>query len=189
MNARALIQRLAGDGIRLTAKGYHLHVVAPPGAITDDLRALLANRKADLVAELTGLRATMLTLAETECLDAGMVRALPESELTAIAEQLADYDAIKLREALRVYLQTLAEDKTMREGKLPPAYDTPAKCRHCGPVWLPRAQAALLDMVDGWPTTWGCPWCFIDTPRGVRIPRPSQAEHSNPNGDWEGVAT
>lgn len=174
MNVRALIKRLAGDGIRLTAKGDRLHVVAPPGAVTDDLRALLANRKADLVAELTGLRATLLTLAEAECLDAGLVRALPESELTAIAEQLADYDANRLREALTVYLRTLAEDTAMRAGELPPAYDTPAMCHHCGPVWLPGAQVAVLEVMDGWPTCWGCPWCFIHPGNGMKIPRPKR---------------
>lgn len=137
----------------------------------------------------TGVRARLLAVAAAEYLDAGLVRALPESELVAIAEQLADYDVDTLREALRVYLRTLAEDAAMRAGKLPPAYNTPAMCRHCGPVWLPRAQATLLDVADGWPTTWGCPWCFIHTPRGVRIPRPPHAERSDHSRDLEDGGT
>lgn len=119
-------------------------------------------------------RAHLLALAETEYLDAVLVRALPGPELAAIAEQLAGYDADKLREALCVYLRTLAEDAVMRAGKLPPAYDTPAMCRHCGPIWLPRAQVAMLDVMDGSPTCWGCPWCFIHPSKGMDIPRPKR---------------
>ena len=130
-------------------------------------------------------RARLLELAESEYLDAALVRALPESELAAIAEQLADYDTGRLRDALRVYLQTLAEDAEMRSGRLPPAYDTPALCRHCGPVWLPASQVALLDVVDGWPVTYGCPWCFIKMPKGHRLPRPritcATCEHYQPD--------
>ena len=53
MNATALIHRLADAGIRLSSNGDRLHVEAQPGAVTPELRALIVNRKDDLVAELS----------------------------------------------------------------------------------------------------------------------------------------
>lgn len=52
MSAAALIQRLADAGVRLSPNGDRLRVQAPPGAVTPELRALIANRKGDLLAEL-----------------------------------------------------------------------------------------------------------------------------------------
>lgn len=121
------------------------------------------------------VRARLLALAESEYLDVALVRALPESELTATGEQCADAEREQPgrgRELARQYLHMLATSAMMREGRLPPDYDTPAMCRHCGPVWLPASQVECLDVVDGWPRALGCPWCFVKLPEGHRLPRP-----------------
>jgi len=52
MSTAALIRQLADAGIRLTPHGERLRVEAKPGAVTPQLRALIANRKSDLLAEL-----------------------------------------------------------------------------------------------------------------------------------------
>ena len=175
MTAATLIRKLADTGIRVFVRGDKLHVEAKPGKITAEVRALLANRKADLIVELSGMRGRLLALADAEGLDAGIVRALPESELTATAAQCAAVEADQPgcgRELARTYLHMLATSAMMRAGRLPPDFDTPAMCRLCGSVWLPRSQVAMLDVLDGWPTAWGCPWCFVQPPEGHRIPRP-----------------
>jgi hypothetical protein len=121
------------------------------------------------------VRARLLVLAEAEGIDTELVRALPESELTTTGEQCAAVESEspgRGRELALQYLRLLATDAAMRAGRLPPDFDTPAMCRHCGPVWLPRSQVAMLDVVNGWPRALGCPWCFIH-PQGIRIPRPS----------------
>jgi hypothetical protein len=56
VNAAAVIRQLADAGIRLSPNGDRLHVEAKPGAVTPELRALLANRKVDLLAELDHAR-------------------------------------------------------------------------------------------------------------------------------------
>lgn len=159
--------------------------IAPRDPEISKLAELAGPTPSSLIPDTTKVRAHLLALADADYLDAARVRALPESELAAIAEQLADYDADRLRDALRVYLRTLAEDAEMRAGRLPPAYDTPALCRHCGPVWLPAPQVACLDVVDGWPVTYGCPWCFVHLPEGHRIPRPcvtcAECQHYQPD--------
>lgn len=52
MNAAALIRQLAAAGVRVFPNGERLRVEAKPGAVTPVLRALIANRKTDLLAEL-----------------------------------------------------------------------------------------------------------------------------------------
>jgi hypothetical protein len=52
VSTAALIRQLAEAGIRLTPNGERLRVEAKPGAVTAELRALIANRKDDLLAEL-----------------------------------------------------------------------------------------------------------------------------------------
>lgn len=133
------------------------------------------------------VRARLLVLAEGEGIDAGLVRALPESELTATGQQCAAVEAEQPgrgRELALQYLHTLATSATMRAGRLPPDFDTPAMCRHCGPVWLPASQVVMLDMVNGWPRALGCPWCFIRK-AGLYVPRPpvtcAECQHYQPD--------
>lgn len=52
MNAAALIRHLAQAGIHVSANGDRLRVEAKPGTVTSEMRALLTNRKGDLLAEL-----------------------------------------------------------------------------------------------------------------------------------------
>jgi TubC N-terminal docking domain len=56
MNAAALIRQLVSAGIRLTPNGERLRIEAKPGAVTDELRTLITNRKVDLLAELDRAR-------------------------------------------------------------------------------------------------------------------------------------
>ncbi len=188
MSAATLIRKLADTGIRLSVTGDRLHVEAKPGTVTAEVRALLTNRKSDLIAELSGIRGHLLVLADAEGIDAGLVHALPESELTTTAEQCATAEREspgRGREFARQYLRMLATGAAMRAGSLPPGFDTPALCRHCGPVWLPRSQVAMLDVVNGWPRAYGCPWCFVHLPEGHRIPRPrvecANCQHYQPD--------
>jgi|SRR5215217_1795044 len=53
MNAGALLEDLRRRGVTLEAEGDLLHVEAPAGAITDELRAALVENKGYLVELLT----------------------------------------------------------------------------------------------------------------------------------------
>ncbi|HET8635772.1 MAG TPA: hypothetical protein VFL96_02895 [Acidobacteriaceae bacterium] len=188
MSAAHLIRQLADTGIRLSLRGDRLHVEAKPGTVTPSVRALLENRKADLISELGGMRGRLLALAEAEGIDPGIVHRLPESEIAAIADQcpgIEPKDGGQGRKRAIAYLRALATTAVMQAGRLPDGFDTPALCRRCGPVWLPRAQVAMLEVVNGWPRALGCPWCFVRLPGGRRIPRPrvacAQCRHYQPD--------
>src|SRR5215208_3676556 len=49
MNARALLGTLRGLGANLAADGHRLHVDAPAGPITDQMRAALVENKSSLL--------------------------------------------------------------------------------------------------------------------------------------------
>lgn len=150
-------------------------VAKVPPAPPENSQVSQLSRRPAILVDTAKVRARLLALAESEFLDAGLVRALPESELFATAEQCAEVEAEEPgcgRELARQHLHMLAITALMREGRLPPGFDTPALCARCGPVWLPASQAALLDKVGGWSRTLGCPWCFVHLPEGMRIPRP-----------------
>ena len=49
MNARALLGTLRGLGVNLAADGHRLHVDAPAGSITDQMRAALVENKSSLL--------------------------------------------------------------------------------------------------------------------------------------------
>jgi hypothetical protein len=49
MNARTLLGKLRGLGVKLTADGDRLHVDAPAGSITDHIRAALVENKPRLL--------------------------------------------------------------------------------------------------------------------------------------------
>lgn len=136
-----LIRDLAQKGIRLAANGDRLHVEAKPGTVTPEVRRLLTERKADLLAALKGdpiadLRASLLNLADTMAIDPALVRALPESEISATGEQVAACDPGDRRNVMAAYLRALAETDLRRRGKVPADETAVALCRHCGPVWI-----------------------------------------------------
>lgn len=54
MTAQDLLAQLEQVGVVVSVAGDRLHVEAPPGVLTDDLRHLLAKRKPELIAALTG---------------------------------------------------------------------------------------------------------------------------------------
>ena len=56
MTAATLIGRLHAAGVQLTANGDKLHISAPAGVLTPELRAELVEHKAALMAALTGPR-------------------------------------------------------------------------------------------------------------------------------------
>lgn len=61
MTAQAVLNEARRLGITLEARGSTLHIEAPSGSLTPELRAALADRKADLLAVL-GLPARFVAL-------------------------------------------------------------------------------------------------------------------------------
>jgi hypothetical protein len=115
MNAISLIRDCRAAGIRLQARGDRLHVEAPAGLLTAELRQQLADHKADIMA-LQAIRARLLALAKTLGIPRAVVDTLPVEELEATAEQAAlcegymDGSGDPLAHALLVfYLRGLAE--------------------------------------------------------------------------------
>ncbi len=108
MTATAMLIDLHRSGIRLEARGDRLHVEAKPGTFTDDLRRLLTEHKADLLAELskpesvtttTDTRARLHRLVAGEGLSPGCVDTIPDDELHLYAE--LDDDELRLPLHLR----------------------------------------------------------------------------------------
>ena len=56
MSARSLLEELRAGGVRLQAEGLMLHVDAPVGVVTDELRATLRQNKRSLIRLLEGER-------------------------------------------------------------------------------------------------------------------------------------
>ena len=117
MSAVQLIRQCRDAGIRLQARGDRLHVEAPAGSLTPELRQALADHKPALLA-LHGIRARLLALAVTLGIPRAVVDVLPVEELEATTEQAAlcegymDGNGDPLAQALLVfYLRTLAERK------------------------------------------------------------------------------
>lgn len=171
MNAAPLIRELHAAGVTLSATGDRLHVEAPAGTVTDELRRRIADNKDAL---LTALRPA----PDTSAMDARAV-------LLALADRLAvDRDHVhRLDDAGLALLQTIGEggmrsfllaarDMATRQAGKPPLDDTaPAMCERCGPVFLPPDVVAVLPVVAGWPRALGCPWCAIRKAGGY-VPRP-----------------
>jgi hypothetical protein len=49
MSARGLLEELRAGGVRLQAEGLMLHIDAPAGVVTDELRATLRQNKRNLI--------------------------------------------------------------------------------------------------------------------------------------------
>ena len=118
MNAVSLIRHCRDAGILLQARGDRLHVEAPAGTITPELRQRLTEYKAELLA-LHAIRARLLALAVTLGIPRAVVDRLPPEELEATAEQAAlcegymDGHGDPLAHALLVfYLRQLADRAT-----------------------------------------------------------------------------
>lgn len=163
--ATDLIEKLHLYGVRLEARGDHLHVEAPKGTVTPELRALLVNRKADLLAELggTGPRARLLTAAAAEYADPDLIHHLPKEYLDA-CEGLPD-------NVLGAYVRALEDEAERMAGRVPRRETAAIMCVRCGPVWAPPEVAAALPVVKGMPRALGCPWCHVRK-KGMQIPRP-----------------
>lgn len=87
MSAVQLIHQCRDAGIRLQARGDRLHVEAPRGVVTPELRQQLAEHKADLLDQL-GIRVRLLVLAKTLAIPRAVVDALTVEDLEATAEQV-----------------------------------------------------------------------------------------------------
>jgi len=87
MSAEALVDTLHAAGIQLAVNGDRLHVEAPAGQYTTDLRARLIEHKADVV-KLIAMRDRLLGTAQTVGVPAAIVDFLPASELRACIAQL-----------------------------------------------------------------------------------------------------
>ena len=114
-NAIDLSRQCRAAGIRLQARGDRLHVEAPAGTLTPELRQRLTEHKVELLA-LHAIRARLLALAVTLGIPRAVVDALPVEELKATAEQTAlcegymDGNGDPLARALLVfYLRQLAD--------------------------------------------------------------------------------
>ena len=173
MNAVSLIGQCRAAGIRLQARGDRLHVEAPAGSVTPELRQALAANKADVLAlveakpeALKAQRTRLLALAAAEWIDAAHVHRMTDADL-------ADWIAAGLDDGQRRAFLYLLEDTASRHAGRVPLDDTAAMfCKHCGPVWTHPDIAAVLPVVDGWPRALGCPWCAVRKAGGY-IPRPS----------------
>ena len=91
MNAVSLFQQCHAAGIHLEARGDRLHVDAPAGSVTPELRQALADQKADLFA-LHIIHTRLVALAVTLGIPRTVVDAIPVDELSATAEQAASWD-------------------------------------------------------------------------------------------------
>ena len=175
MNAVSLIGQCRAAGIRLQARGDRLHVEAPAGSVTPELRQALAANKADVLAlveatpdTLKAERTRLLALAAAERIDAAHVHRMTDADLS-------DWIAAGLDDGQRREFLYLLEDTASRHAGRVPLDDTaPMYCLRCGPVWIHPDIAAVLPVVDGWPRALGCPWCAVCKAGGY-IPRPSIA--------------
>lgn len=160
-----LIRDLAAHGVRLSRRGDTLHIEAPRGILTDELKKTLTAHKPALLAVLSGsdLRARLVELAVSEGIDHALIQRLPDTDVDACAGHTDDF--------VRAYLRGLRDSDLRERGQRPEDESAPAVCARCGPVWLHPAVVAVAPMVEGWGQVLGCPWCFVSNRRG--IPRPS----------------
>ena len=175
MSAVPLIRELRQAGIHLSASGDRLHVDAPAGAVTPELRQRIAENKPVLLAALrqpvahpensgsVDTRTALLALADQLGIDRGIVVRIPFADLPLWASVPA--------EALRAYLLAADDAATRQTGKVPLDDTASIYCAHCGPVYVHPDIAAVLPVVDDWARAIGCPWCAIRKAGGY-VPRP-----------------
>ena len=160
--AETLIRDLSARGVRLSRNADRLHVEAPAGTLTPELRKTLAEAKPAILAMLTSgpTRERLLALADAETIDPDLIRKVPAEDVGNCAG-LPD-------QTLRAYLRALRDTDLRERGRRPDDETTPALCTHCGPVWVAPEVAAVAPTVDGWPRVLGCLWCRLRQ----TIPRP-----------------
>jgi len=88
MSAITLIRQCKAAGIQLQARGARLHVEAPAGTLTPELRQALADHKAELLA-LHAIRKRLMAVAASLGIPRTVVDELPLEELHAAAQQAA----------------------------------------------------------------------------------------------------
>lgn len=115
MNSITLLSYCQSAGILLEARGDRLHIKAPAGSITPELRQELVDHKAELLA-MYAIRARLSAIAGSLGIPQTLVDQLPPEELQATAEQAAlcegykDKNGDPLTQSLLVlYLRDLAE--------------------------------------------------------------------------------
>jgi TubC N-terminal docking domain len=124
MSVAELIQQCRDAGIRLQARGDRLHVEAPAGTISPELRQRLTEYKADLLA-LHAIRRRLLGIARTLGIPRAVVDALPVEELEATAQQAAscegyrDGDGDPLAQSLLVFYLKCLADRAATASHLP----------------------------------------------------------------------
>jgi len=160
-----LIRDLSAAGIRLSRRGDRLHVEAPKGTITHELKIKLAEVKPALLALLSAdeMRQTLRALADSE----GIARAL--------IDKLGNADACDssslTTETLTAYVRAIRDIDLRKRGKVPADETAVAICRSCGPIWTHPSVAGVAPIVDRWPRLLGCPWCHVRNREGM--PRPT----------------
>lgn len=88
MNTIKLIRHCQEVGITLQARGDRLHVEAPAGTLTPELREAIVTRKAEVLA-LHAIRARLRTIGASMGIPHTVVDELPLEELQATAAQTA----------------------------------------------------------------------------------------------------
>lgn len=118
MSAAALASELQASGVKLTVRGKRLHVEAPTGTLTPEVRALLVEHKAALMPLLV-MRDRLRDLARSVGVPDRIVVELPASELQACIDQLPFWDGDELRTRVLVfYLRSLAGIEPTLPGSL-----------------------------------------------------------------------
>ncbi|TAM57202.1 MAG: hypothetical protein EPN49_15795 [Rhodanobacter sp.] len=138
MSAVELIHQCRAAGIRLKPKGDRLHVEAPIGTLTPELRQALTDHKLALLA-LHTTRARLRVLAASMGIPRAVVDDLPLEELEATAEQAAlceghmDGNGDSLAHALLVfYLRALADRAALAGSRSATATDRMMDGGDCG---------------------------------------------------------
>ena len=178
--AETLIHDLAAQGVHLSPNGDKLHVKAPAGILTAELREKLTARKPELMAVLRAevapsaasglapMRVRLASLANTEGVDTDLVHRLADDDVAACAGLSS--------ETLRCYVLMLRDSELRELGQCPPDETATILCRHCGVVFAHPAVAAVLPVVRGMPTALGCPWCHVKNRQ--TMPRPKNVPPS-----------
>ncbi len=126
MSALELIRQCRDAGIHLHVRGDRLHVEAPAGSVTAELRQALTEHKVDLLA-LHAMRARLQAIATSLGIPRAVVDAMPVEELEATAEQatlceghLGSNGDPLARSVLVFYLRHLADQPLSKiEGNRP----------------------------------------------------------------------
>lgn len=119
----------------------------------------------------TTMRAELLEAARPEGINRDIIHALPDIELQATVEQLAQCPADTRDGVVRAYIRALRDTAEQDAGRVPPGPHAMALCRHCGAVWIASDVVAVLPVVEGVARCLGCPWCHVRIAGGY-IPRP-----------------